>query len=205
VNVSARKLLVSVGLLAVVCGVATSQPVPPVPPVPSPSPRLEFPPPGPPPANIPPVIVPTAPTYPVPPAPPPEKTVDELLNDLERVQTQKAELDKREQELKATIRKKLEKQTERLNKLGVTPKKEEKEPDRVGRIIIEGNTKTPDQKILEKVDLLPGQILHYPALEASRARLEKAGFTGVVVEVIANEMDSKFKDIRVRVTEVKQP
>ena len=52
----------------------------------------------------------------------------------------------------------------------------EKEPDRVGRIIIEGNTKTPDQKILDKLDLLPGQMLTLPALEEARANLEKAGF-----------------------------
>jgi hypothetical protein len=62
------------------------------------------------------------PVTPSPPAPPPEKSVDDLLTELERVQAQKAELEKKEQELKATLRKKLEQQTERLQKLGVGPK-----------------------------------------------------------------------------------
>lgn len=189
---SARKLIVFFGLFAVVCGAATSQPKP-VPIAPTP-PSLVPTPPG---TGAAPIGIPTAPAY----VPPPEKSVEELLTDLERVQAQKAELDKREQELKATIRKKLEKQAERLNKLGVMPKKEEKEPDRVGRITIEGNVKTPDKKILALVELQPGQILPYPELEAARSRLQKAGFRDATVEVIPNEVDSHFKDIRVKVIE----
>jgi hypothetical protein len=72
------------------------------------------------------------------PATPPEKSVDDLLAELERVQAQKAGLDKQELELKTTLRKKLDQQAERLNKLGVPLKAAQ--PDRGGRIIIEGNT-----------------------------------------------------------------
>src|SRR5262249_53824238 len=133
------------------------------------------------------------------------KSVDELLNELERIQSQKAELEKKERELKAALQKKLELQAERLKKLGVVPQPaKETEPDRVGRIIIEGNTKTPDAKILEKLELRPGQILQYPKLEDARVKLEKAGFRNVTVEVLPNELDPIFKDIRVRIDESKR-
>jgi hypothetical protein len=139
------------------------------------------------------------PSLPTPPPPPPEKSVDELIKELERIQAQKAGLEKQEKELKAALGKKLEAQNERLKKLGVTPK----QPDHVGRIIIEGNTKTPDQKILDLLKLLPGQVLHYPALDVARARLEKAGFRDVTVEAVVSDPDSTFKDIRVKLTEPK--
>ena len=48
-----------------------------------------------------------------PPPAPVEKTVEELLTELERVQADKAALEKKEQELKASVRKKLEQQAER--------------------------------------------------------------------------------------------
>lgn len=136
---------------------------------------------------------------------PREKSVDDLLAELEDLQAQKARIEKQEAELKAALRKKLDTQAERLKKVGVAPGAKEKEQDRVGQILIEGNTKTPDQKILDKLDFRPGQILQYPALEASRAKLEKAGFCEVTVEVIAapNKLDSTFKDVRVKVTEPK--
>jgi len=38
-------------------------------------------------------------------------------------------------------------------------------------------------------------------LEAARVKLVKAGFRDATVEVVPNELDSTFKDIRVRVTE----
>jgi hypothetical protein len=126
---------------------------------------------------------------------PPEKSVDELLSELERVQAQKAELEKKEQELKALVRKRLEKQTERLNKL-LPPAN----PDRVGQIIIEGNTTTPNQKILDMLGITPGDVLRYPALEEARAKLKKA-FQDSTVEVIPGDLDSVFKNIRVRVVE----
>lgn len=79
-----------------------------------------------------------------------------------------------------------------------------KEPDRVGRVLIEGNTATPDYLIHGMLDLRPGQILQYPQLEAARKLLGRGFFDRAdppAVEVIANELDSTFKDIRVRVTE----
>jgi hypothetical protein len=183
VDVSTRIAFVSAALVVIAAAGAYSQPVGP---------------------NVsPPAFIPTPVAVPTPPPPPPP-SVDQLLDALERVQAQKAALEKQEQELKAAIRKKLEAQAERLKKLGVAaPAAKEPEPDRVGRIIIEGNTKTRDQKILDKLDFRPGQVLHYPALDVARARLEKAGFRGVVVEVVPNEFDSTFKDIRVKVEESK--
>lgn len=191
---SARIAFVAAALL-VVSAVAHSQPQP-----------------KPPPATIPPPNVPTAPPAapawkleplgPTTPPAPREKFVDELLAELEDLQAQKARLEKQETELKAAIRKKLDAQAERLKKLGVAPQPaKDKEPDRVGRITIEGNTKTPDGKILALVDLHPGQVLPYPELEAARARLTKAGFRDVTVELLPNELDSTFKDVRVKVTE----
>jgi hypothetical protein len=185
VNVNARTVLVSAVLL-IVPGAAHSQPKASQPALP------------PPPA----VLVPTAPPIALPAPPPPlPKSVEDLLSELERVQAQKAELDKKEQELKAVISKKLEAQAERLKKLGVAPKAAE--PDRVGKIIIEGNTKTPDDKILDKLEFRPGQVLHYPALETARTKLEKAGFRGVTVEVVPGEPGATFKDVRVKVDEPK--
>src|SRR6266545_2605922 len=128
-------LLVSAGLLALVCGVAVSQPLP----------KPATPPPS--------VEVAPRPDFHPRPQPVP-KSVEELLTDLESIRAQKAELERKEKELKAAIGKKLEEQAERLKKLGIaTAPAKEQEPDRVGRIIIEGNTKTPDRKILEKLEL----------------------------------------------------
>jgi hypothetical protein len=84
----------------------TSQPKPDLPPAPPSAPTFPSPT----------VVVPST-----PPAPTPEKSVEQLLADLERVQAEKAALEKKEQELKTTIRKKLDQQTERLKKLGVGP------------------------------------------------------------------------------------
>jgi hypothetical protein len=199
VTVTIRTALVSAALLVLVGTAVSAQPPTPRPPAPPPI------------TNIPPVTPPIpAPTPPTAPVPPPPPTVDQLLDALEQVQARKAELDKQEQTLKAEIRKKLEAQAERAKKLGVAPQPPvlfpmaaQPEPDRVGRIIIEGNTKTRDEKILDKLDLRPGAILKYPALEAARVKLEKAGFRDVTVEAIPNDLDSMFKDIRVRVNEDK--
>ncbi len=226
---SMRTVLVSATLLAL-CGAVSSQPqipppsvnppgtpagvaphpaLPPLPGAPSPAPgvvppapRLDFFPPAPSTGPSPAFAVPVAPPVPVKPTPPPEPTVEDLLTALERVQAEKAALDKKEQELKTTVRKKLEQQAERLNKLGVTPK-DAKEADRVGRIIIEGNAAKDEKKILDAMGMRPGQVLQYPVLEAARTKLEKAGFKSVTVEVLPGELDATFKDIRVRVGEPK--
>ena len=81
----------------------------------------------------------------------------------------------------------------------------QKEPDRVGRIIIEGNTATPDRVIFGFIKFRPGQILCYPALDSTRKNLADLGLFDLAnpptVEVEPNQLDSTFKDIRVRVTE----
>lgn len=169
----ARILFVSIGLV-VACAVARAEP------------------PVPPPAEL---LRPNA-------KPPVPKSVDLLILELEQLRAQKAELEKQEREVLAALRGRLQEQANQLQKLGiVSPAPAAPEPDRVGRIIIEGNVKTPDRKILVHVDLRPGQILRYPAIEEARAKLEKAGFKGATVEVLPAELDGNFKDIRVRVSE----
>ncbi len=80
-------------------------------------------------------------------------------------------------------------------------------PDRVGRIILEGNTVTRDRVILNQLDLRPGQILQYPSIEEARMRLARLGIfdpeNPPSVEVLQNEFDSPLKDVRVRVQETR--
>jgi outer membrane protein assembly complex protein YaeT len=82
-----------------------------------------------------------------------------------------------------------------------------REPDRVGRIIIEGNTITDQRVILNQLNLYPGQILQYPQIEQARANLIRLGLFDPddppTVEVLPNEFDSSYKDIRVRVKETR--
>ncbi|WP_439623462.1 outer membrane protein assembly factor BamA [Gemmata sp.] len=80
-------------------------------------------------------------------------------------------------------------------------------PDRVGRVTIEGNTVTRDSVILNQLDLRPGQVLQYPAVEDARMRLARLGIFDPedppTVEVVQNEFDSPLKDIRVKVRETR--
>ena len=80
-------------------------------------------------------------------------------------------------------------------------------PDRVGRVIIEGNEVTQDRVIYNQLGLRPGQILQYPLLEDARMRLTRLGIfdqqNPPTVEVMPNEMDNEFKDILVRVRETR--
>ena len=94
-----RSLFAAVVLL-VVGSVGNSQP-----PV-GPSPQTQ---------NIPPLSVPKTP----PVTAPAEKTVDEMLDELESLRGQKAELEKKEAELVKAIQRKIEKQADRLNRLGI--------------------------------------------------------------------------------------
>jgi ABC-type Fe3+-hydroxamate transport system substrate-binding protein len=98
-------------LLAIAGGVAYSQAPKPAPPAPGTS------------APAPPELIPPSgvPVVPVAPAAPQEKTIDQILDDLERVRLQKAELEKKEQELIKEARRRLEKQADRANRLGVVP------------------------------------------------------------------------------------
>ena len=140
-------LLTAAGLFAVVA-LGHSQ-TPPPPPIPAPSPAgppvqgvlfgqpAPFTPPA---VPSPSPIVPTPSPVPPPTPPPstpqietlryieplPEQTVDQLIAELERLKTQKAEIEKQEQAVKDTLAKKLADQHERLKKLGVEKKEEPK-------------------------------------------------------------------------------
>ncbi|MBX9581056.1 MAG: outer membrane protein assembly factor BamA, partial [Gemmataceae bacterium] len=78
-------------------------------------------------------------------------------------------------------------------------------PDRVGQVTIEGNTITQDRVIMNQLGIYPGQILQYPRLEDARMRLARLGIfdpnNPPQVEVVPNELDSDFKDVRVVVNE----
>jgi outer membrane protein assembly complex protein YaeT len=80
-------------------------------------------------------------------------------------------------------------------------------PDRVGRVIVEGNTITQDRVIKNQLGLYPGQILEYPKLEEGRMRLARLGIFDAenppTVEVVPNELDNSFQDIRVHVQETR--
>ncbi|MDB5309489.1 MAG: bamA [Gemmataceae bacterium] len=81
------------------------------------------------------------------------------------------------------------------------------EPDRVGRVIIEGNTVTQDRVIMNQLGIYPGQVLQYPKLEDARMRLARLGIfdTNNPPEVLVeqNDLDSNFKDVLVRVGETR--
>jgi hypothetical protein len=50
-----------------------------------------------------------------------EKTIDQILDELNRIRAQKADLDRQEQELLKEARKKLDKLNDRANQMGVSP------------------------------------------------------------------------------------
>lgn len=80
-------------------------------------------------------------------------------------------------------------------------------PDRVGQIIIEGNTVTAERVIRNQLGIYPGQVLQYPKLEEAKLNLMRLGIFDQedppTIEVVQNEFDSEFKDLRVRVKETR--
>jgi outer membrane protein assembly factor BamA len=86
---------------------------------------------------------------------------------------------------------------------------EEKEPVRVGDVIIEGNPVTRDNVIRRQLNLYPGQILSFPDLIEAERNLSRLGIfeedpmNGVkpTVEIDRPEVDEPFKTVRVRVKE----
>lgn len=154
-----------------------------------------------PPPNIPP-ITPAIPVFPQPTIMPvKEKSLDQLLDELETLRAQKAEIEKKEQALTKTIQQKATKQADRMMQLGITPPAPAGAPIRVGQILIEGNIVTTDEAILKLVNLHPGQVFEYPMLEQARMRLTKAGYPTASVEVVPGDKDSIYKDVRVKVVE----
>ncbi|WP_143393243.1 hypothetical protein [Fimbriiglobus ruber] len=72
-------------------------------------------------------------------------------------------------------------------------------PDRIGRILIKGDTKIPDSDILDKVAFLrPGEPVSYPRLEEARKNL--AGFDARVT-VMEGDPGDVFKDIEITMKE----
>lgn len=86
---------------------------------------------------------------------------------------------------------------------------EERPPDRVGRIIIQGNTVTQDRIILRQLPLYPGQILSYPDLliaEQNLARLnifnnQQTGERPTVQVLEPQNPNQPFRDVLVTVEE----
>jgi hypothetical protein len=72
---------------------------------------------------------------------------------------------------------------------------------RYGRIVIMGNLYTPDRVILEGfVPLRPGQKIVADDVRTARLKLRASGlFTSTAVELVPNEFDSAFADLRVGV------
>jgi RNA polymerase sigma factor (sigma-70 family) len=83
-------------------------------------------------------------------------------------------------------------------KLKPAPGARNKQPTRVGQIIIVGNKKTPDSAIRNKLELYPGQVLDFQALRAAEKRLAEFNATVAVVE---DGGDSVYRDILVTVKE----
>lgn len=81
------------------------------------------------------------------------------------------------------------------------------QPDRVGRVILDCNEITKDRVIRNQLPFRPGQILPYDRLDEARMRLARLGIFDAEeppsVEVLPNEWDSVFKDIRVKVKETR--
>lgn len=81
--------------------------------------------------------------------------------------------------------------------------------DRYGRVIVVGNTDTPDRVILGCLGVHPGQRIRFGDLSDARARLGACGVfrsnpwrgEGPTVELLPNEFDSEFWDIQVVIRE----
>jgi hypothetical protein len=150
-------------------------------------------------AAQPPAVPPPLPAPPAIPAPPPPKTVEQLVQELEAVQAQKAALLKREADLKAEVRKKLAELNQRVEKLDPAPDAAKAgEPSRVGRVLLDGFGAEDDAKVLKAVGVSPGQVIQYPALVEARDRLEKLGYRDVEVVPLPGEQDPVFNDILVK-------
>jgi hypothetical protein len=73
---------------------------------------------------------------------------------------------------------------------------------RVGRIIIEGNTITPDWIISRQFDLYPGQLIQSADLTRARLNLDRVNlFQLKRITILNPDPDVEFKDILIEVTE----
>jgi hypothetical protein len=208
-----RTLLLAAGLLVVVCAAAAQTPSLKLP---GKSAIKELPPVVPPAAVPGPSAVPGEPLGFTPVPPPVENRVDDLIAELEALLVDKARIEKKEQELRAEIRRKLDALNEKVNNLGAGPgtgpavgrvfnPTVAAAPARVGRIIIEG---ADDKKVdiaarqaLEKAGLTPGQVYRRSALDQAREGMVSAGLTRVSLETVTSGQSAgggAILDIRVR-------
>lgn len=89
--------------------------------------------------------------------------------------------------------------------LGIGLPAQAQDMPRIGRILIEGNTDTPDHAILGVVRIRPGELFRAPELRDAEGRLRKTKWfdpvTPVTVRSLPNDADSGFVDIVIQVTE----
>lgn len=82
-----------------------------------------------------------------------------------------------------------------------------REPDRVGQIIVRGNTVTAERVIRNQIGLYPGQILQYPQLEVAKNNLIRTGLfdqdSPPEVRVVPRDDGSNFQDVEVTVKETR--
>jgi outer membrane protein insertion porin family len=77
----------------------------------------------------------------------------------------------------------------------------------VGRVLVQGNTRTRDYVILRQLEIYPGQVLPYPELRAAEQRLARLGIfknspdEKPTVTIINPDPKEDFKDLLVTVTE----
>jgi uncharacterized protein (TIGR03067 family) len=83
-------------------------------------------------------------------------------------------------------------------KLNMPPNARNKQPVRVGKVIIMGNKKTPEELIHKMLGLYPGQVIDRQALRIAEKRLADINATLTVVD---NDRDAAFRDILVTVKE----
>ncbi len=99
-----------------------------------------------------------------------------------------------------------ERARERLAELKEQPEKpaeaQGKEPPRVGQIFVRGNAKTPQDVILKRFPLFPGQVLIASDLRDAERNLSRLkGLKSAKVGVMSGQEDSVFKDIEIIVEE----
>jgi hypothetical protein len=149
---------------------------------------------------IPPTVTSVPPIVPTAPA---EKSIEQLLKELEGVQAQKADLLKREADLKAAVQKKLEsiqKQVDKLGAGGAPGANKADGPNLIRRVELMGFADRDEKEvnaIVAKAGLVPGGLLTKPMMDAVQGRLAMAGFPGVSFEVIRPEpAQPQVADIR---------
>jgi len=83
----------------------------------------------------------------------------------------------------------------------------ERQPARVGQVLVVGNERTKQNVILRQVPLYPGQVLTYPDLRAAERNLTRLNIFEAnenvhpTVTVLDSESESDYKDILVQVQE----